>query len=74
MTLFDGLIWGGAALTMAGVVALVWCIAAVLRARRAGLDNAAMRVRMRGVLQVNMGALAASFVGLLLVLAGIVLG
>ena len=74
MTLFEGLIWGGAALTLAGVTALVWCIVAVVRARRAGLDDAALRARMRGVLAVNMGALAASFIGLMLVLTGIMLG
>lgn len=74
MTLFDGLIWGGAAVTLAGVGALVWCILTVARARRAGLDDAALRDRMRGVLAVNMAALAASFVGLMLVLTGILLG
>lgn len=74
MTVFDGLIWGGAALTLAGVAALAWCILAVARARRAGLDDAALRARMRPVLAVNMGALALSFLGLLLVITGIVLG
>ncbi len=74
MTVFDGLIWGGAALTLAGVAALVWCIVAVARARRAGLDDAALRARMRPVLAVNMGALALSMIGLLLVIAGIALG
>ena len=74
MTVFDGLIWGGAVLTMAGVAALIWCILAVARARRAGLDDAALRDRMRPVLAVNMGALALSMIGLLLVITGIVLG
>lgn len=74
MTLFDGLIWGGAALTLAGVGALVWCILTVARARRAGLDDAALRERMQGVLAVNLAALAASFIGLMLVLTGILLG
>ena len=74
MTVFDGLIWGGAALTLAGVAALIWCILAVARARRAGLDDAALRDRMRPVLAVNMGALALSMIGLLLVITGIVLG
>lgn len=74
MTVFDGLIWGGAALTLAGVAALIWCILAVVRARKAGLDDAALRDRMRGVLAVNMAALAASMIGLLLVITGIVLG
>lgn len=74
MTVFDWLIWGGAALTLAGVAALAWCIVTVARARRAGLDDAAMRERMRGVLAVNMGALAVSMIGLMLVIIGIVLG
>ncbi|WP_207100401.1 hypothetical protein [Paracoccus shandongensis] len=74
MTVFEGLIWGGAALTLAGVAALVWCIVTVARARRAGLDDAALRARMRPVLAVNMGALALSMMGLLLVITGIVLG
>lgn len=74
MTVFDGLIWGGAALTLAGVAALVWCIVTVARARKAGLDDVALRARMRPVLAVNMGALALSMIGLLLVITGIVLG
>ena len=74
MTVFDGLIWGGAALTLAGVAALIWCILTVARARKGSLDDAALRDRRRGVLAVNMGALAASMIGLLLVICGIVLG
>ena len=74
MTVFDGLIWGGAALTLAGVAALVWCILTVARARKAGLEDAALRDRMRPVLAVNMAALALSMIGLLLVVTGIMLG
>lgn len=73
MTLFDWIIWAGAALTLAGLGALVWCIWTVTRARRAGLDDAALRVKMRGVLAVNMGALAASTIGLMMVVIGIIL-
>ncbi|GGF58126.1 hypothetical protein GCM10011402_07680 [Paracoccus acridae] len=74
MTVFDGLIWGGAALTLAGVAALIWCVLTVARARRAGLDDDALRQRMRPVIAVNMGALALSMIGLLLVITGIMLG
>ena len=73
MTVFDGLIWGGAALTGAGVGALIWCVLTVARARRAGLDDDALRQRMRPVIAVNMGALALSMIGLLLVITGIML-
>ena len=53
------------------------CLEAPFRLRiseAAGLDDAALRDRMRPVLAVNMGALALSMVGLLLVITGIVLG
>ena len=74
MNIFEGIIWAGAALTLAGLAALIWCIVTVARARRAGLDDAALRARMRRVLVVNMGALAASTIGLMMVVLGIFLG
>lgn len=74
MTVFDMLIWGGAALTAAGLVGIVWCIVTVAGGRRARLDDAAMRARMQRVVTVNMAALAASMIGLLAVVLGIMLG
>ncbi|MBO9456273.1 hypothetical protein J7376_12955 [Paracoccus sp. R12_1] len=74
MNVFEIVIWAGAALTLAGLAALIWCILTVARARRAGLDDQALRVKMRGVIAVNMGALAASTIGLMLVVVGIFLG
>lgn len=74
MTVFDGLIWGGAALTLLGVALLVWCIFTVARARKAGLGDAALKDRMRRVLMVNMAALGASTIGLMAVVLGIFLG
>lgn len=73
MDIFDILIWLGAALALVGVAALLWCVMTVARARRAGLDDAALRDRMRRVLAVNMGALGLSMIGLLLVVTGIFL-
>lgn len=73
MDIFETLVWGGAALTLAGLAALIWCIATVARARRKGLSDDDMRARMRGVLMVNMGALAASALGLMIVVLGIML-
>lgn len=74
MNVFEILIWAGAAITLAGLAALVWCIVTVARARRAGLDDEALRLKMRGVLVVNMAALAASTLGLMAVVVGIFLG
>lgn len=73
MTIHDILIWGGAALTALGLAGIVWCIIAVARAKRSAQDDAAMRATMQRVVAVNMGALAASMLGLMAVVLGIML-
>ena len=70
----DILIWIGAVLTLAGVGGLAWCIRAALRARRAELDDAAMRAALQRILGLNMAALGVSALGLMSVVAGILLG
>ncbi|WP_299732942.1 hypothetical protein [uncultured Tateyamaria sp.] len=72
-TIFDALIWGGAALSLLGLAGLVWCIVKVWRARRAALDDAQMRDVMARVLPLNLGALFVSVIGLMLVIVGIFL-
>lgn len=74
MEIFDMLVWGGAALTLLGLAALLWCIVTVIRIRRAGLDENTFRARMQGILAVNMGALVISALGLMTVVLGIMLG
>lgn len=68
------LIWVGAGLSLVGLMGLSWCIARVWTARRAGLDDAAMRALLARVVPVNLGALLLSVLGLMLVIAGIMLG
>jgi len=68
------LIWIGAALTLTGFAGIIWSIAAVMRARRAGLDDAALRLRLQRVLPVNIGALFLSVLGLMMVVVGVMLG
>lgn len=70
----DGLVWAGTAVTLAGVGLLGWCILAVLRARRAGLAEAALRARLQRLVAVNLGALMLSAAGLALVVTGLLLG
>lgn len=70
----DILIWGGAAVTLAGFAGIVWSIFAVMGARRAGLDDAALRARLQRIVPVNVAALLLSILGLLAVVAGIMLG
>lgn len=68
------LIWGGALLSLVGVAGLVWCIVLAMRARKSGLPDDAMRQRLQKVVAINLGALAVSFFGLMLVLVGVILG
>ena len=69
----DWLVWSGSAATSLGVIALGWCILTVMRARRSGLEDSEMRMRLGRVLPINMGALFLSAVGLAMVTVGILL-
>lgn len=66
------LIWSGAATTLAGIAALIWCIGMVLRARKAAPSDTELRERLRRALPVNIGALFLSVTGLMLVIFGVV--
>jgi len=68
------LVWTGAAVSIAGLAGLVWCIVRVWRARRAGLSDADLRAAIRAVVPLNFGALLLSVTGLMLVVTGILLG
>ena len=66
------LIWLGACVSMAGLAGLVWCIVRVWNARKAGLDDDALRAEIQKVVPLNTGALFLSVIGLMLVVLGIV--
>jgi hypothetical protein len=70
----QALIWAGAAMTLAGVAGLGYCVLRTIRARRAGLDDAAMRAELQRLIAINMAALGFSALGLASVVAGILLG
>lgn len=72
--MFDIMIWGGAALSLIGLLGLVWCIIRVFRARRAKLSDEELRAVVQSVLPLNLGALFLSVIGLMLVILGIFLG
>jgi hypothetical protein len=69
----DYVIWGGAALSMIGILGLVWCIVLALRAKRSGLPDDQIKARLQQVVALNLGALAISALGLMMVIAGIIL-
>ena len=68
------MVWGGAGLSLLGLLGLGWCIIKVSRAKRAQLDDEAMRVVLRKVVPLNMGALFLSVIGLMMIVVGIFLG
>lgn len=70
----DYVIWGGAVITILGLVGLIYCIVLVARGRRANLPDAALRAVMQKALIWNMAALAASALGLMMVVVGVILG
>jgi len=70
----DMVIWGGAAISVLGLVGLVWCILRVMRAKRASLSDEEMRAVLQRTLPLNLGALFLSVIGLMLVIVGIFLG
>ncbi|MFN4058597.1 MAG: hypothetical protein ACK4HW_10505 [Roseinatronobacter sp.] len=67
------LVWAGAAVSLAGVAGLVWCILYVMKLRKAGLDETSLRAKMHKAVLVNFAALAVSTLGLMMVVAGIFL-
>ncbi len=70
----EWLVWTGAAISAAGLAGVVWCIIAVMRARRAGLGDAELRARLQRAVTVNLGSFAVSMLGLMMVIVGVLLG
>lgn len=73
MTTGELMIWGGAVVTLAGVVGLAACVVYVLRLRKAGLDDAALRKGLQKGVMWNMASLFVSVLGLMAVIVGITL-
>ncbi|WP_424987794.1 hypothetical protein [Microbulbifer sp. S227A] len=72
--MFETMVWIGAAVSLAGLVGLIWCILRVAKARRAKLSDDEMRAMLQSVLPLNIGALFLSVIGLMLVVVGVILG
>lgn len=69
----DYLIWGGAIVTICGLIGVIWSIIMVMRARKTSVDDAALRAALQTALVWNLGALALSALGLMAVVLGVLL-
>jgi len=70
----ENLIWIGTAVSLLGLAGLIWCIVRVARIRNKDLPDTELRIRLKEVLPLNLGALLLSVLGLMLVVIGILLG
>jgi hypothetical protein len=70
----QALIWAGAAMTVAGLAGLGYCILRATRAKRSGLGDTEMRAELQRVVAINLAAVGVSALGLAAVVAGILLG
>jgi ABC-type transport system involved in cytochrome c biogenesis permease subunit len=64
----------GAIVALAGVGGLFWCVRMVWKARREAKNDDDLRLRLQSVVSMNLAALGVSAIGLMLVVAGIILG
>ncbi|MBL4627902.1 MAG: hypothetical protein JKY00_07675 [Roseicyclus sp.] len=67
------LVIGGSVLTVTGLCLLGYCIFSAFKVKRAGLDDAEMRIRLQKIVAINMGALFLSVLGLMSVVLGVFL-
>lgn len=69
----EALVWIGTLCTLAGLAGLGLCIREAARAKREETGDEALKARLRKVVAWNLGALAVSALGLMLVILGVFL-
>lgn len=67
------LVWIGTAISLAGLAGLVYCILSAFGAKRARLEDAEMRARLKRLTTLNLAALMLSSLGLIVVITGLFL-
>jgi hypothetical protein len=70
-SIFEMIIWSGAAVSVIGLLGIVWCILRVARARRTNFTEDKMKATLQSVLPMNLGALFLSVLGLMMIGIGI---
>ena len=69
------MVWGGTAVTLIGVILLIWCVRLASQVRHGAVaDPEAARAALTRVLYWNMAALGIATLGLMVVVVGILVG
>lgn len=69
----EALLWIGTLCTCLGLVGLGLCIREATRAKREEAGDDALKARLQKVVAWNLGALAISAIGLMMVILGVIL-
>jgi hypothetical protein len=69
----QALVWIGATVTALGLGGIIWSILLISRARRENLPDEALRARLHRILPINLGGLFVAFLGLIMLVVGVIL-
>ena len=69
----DFLVPIGTIITLMGLAILIWCILRVAKARKTIKNDVEMREKLQKMAALNMTALFLSFIGLIIVVFGVIL-
>lgn len=68
----NGFLWAGIALTLAGIAGLAWCIRRAAWIRGADIPDEQATAELRTLVAANVAAVGVAFIGLAVVVVGLV--
>lgn len=70
----NAFLWIGAALTLGGLAGLAWCIRKAAWLRHADITNDQATAELRRLVPANIAAVGIAFIGLAVLVVGLILG
>ncbi|MGB0412599.1 MAG: hypothetical protein ACPGFA_13500 [Pikeienuella sp.] len=74
MTIFDILIYVGVAIAVLGLLGLVWCINLARRVKNGQVPEDQLQAALIKISAVNMASMGGAFIGLAILLVGLMMG
>ena len=68
-----GIVWFGAALAVAGIATILWCIHTIRQAQKSALSDIEMRLILEKAVPLNSVAMFVAMIGLMFVVIGLLL-